>query len=77
MICDRCGEDAELVAYDVLVHLLHNPVPVRPIDIGEPKITCDNTHMRFLLCEDCMKEMGFPNIYTFARTNELKFREVD
>lgn len=75
MICDKCGKDCDLIAYDIRIGVLHNPVPVSLKDVGEPKITSDNSHIRMLLCQDCYKELGLPNIYATIRENKLTFRK--
>lgn len=74
MICDKCGTDCELNAYDIRVNVLHNPVPFRVNDIGEPHLTDDNTRYRFLLCQKCFRDMGFPNPYEVEREKALAFR---
>ena len=75
MICDKCGADCGLIAYDVLIRVLHNPSPVCMGDTSEPKITCDNSSIRMLLCQDCYRKLGMPNIYTAIRKEKLTFRD--
>ena len=77
MICDKCGADCDRIAYDVRVNVLHNPVPVVMTDSGEPKITCDNSRIRFLLCQNCYKQLGLPNIYKCVDKGEVVWRDED
>lgn len=75
LICDRCGEDCGLNGYDVLVNVLHNPVPTSMNDVGDPQITDDTTSLRMLLCQHCYKELGLPNVYTASMKGTVTFRE--
>lgn len=72
MICDKCNKDCGRNAYDILVRMLHNPTPYSVRDIGDPEITDENTHMRFILCQNCYDKLGFPNIYSIEQKG-LKF----
>lgn len=47
------------------------------VDNGEPKITDGNTHIRFLLCQKCYREMGLPNIYMAQEAKRIVWREDD
>lgn len=67
IFCDRCRKDCKLNAYDITVNVLHNPTPHNMLDVGQPCITDDNTHIRFILCQDCYEEIGFPNMYSVER----------
>lgn len=67
MFCDKCGNDCHLCAFDITVRVLNNPIPHSVRDTSEPTITQDNTHIRFLLCQDCYERLGFPNIYSVER----------
>lgn len=75
VICDKCEADCGLNAYALTVEVIHNPCPSYPLDVGDTKLTDDHTKMRFCLCQKCYKGLGFPNIYTVARTKKLKWRE--
>ena len=78
LICDKCGKDCDLCAYDITIASLHNPVPHHRSDIGLAQISCDNTRVRFVLCQECYAEHGLPNIYFEAdkKPNELVEFEV-
>ena len=75
IICDKCGQDCGLNAYDILISALHNPVPASIKDIERPTATTDSTHIRFTLCQDCYKSLGLPNIYTCANSGNITFRD--
>lgn len=75
--CDKCKKDCGLVAFDVLVRVLHNPEPVSIKDTGNPQITCENTSLRMLLCQDCYKKLGLPNVYSSLNNNKIEFRSND
>ncbi len=70
--CDRCGKEKLMFALDVSVTALHNPIPHSVHDIGAPKIG-NEAQMRFILCEKCAEEMGFPNIYKAENHGVLEF----
>ena len=77
VICDRCGKNCDNVAYDIQVNMIHDPIPRRIRDVGQPCITDEpSVHMRFILCQDCERRLGFPNIYSVDRKG-LKFDEKD
>lgn len=76
IICDKCGADCECMGYDVLVRVIHNPVPLRVTDTGSPTLTCDDDKMRMILCQKCFHSMGMPNIYKVTQTGKLEFEEV-
>lgn len=69
LICDRCGKECGLNAFDVRSNVIHNPVPTSIRDVGEPKLSACDDHIRFMLCSDCYNELGLPNPYE----KELKF----
>lgn len=71
--CDRCGKNCELNAYVLDVRVVHNPNPVRFDDIGEIRLTDDNTHIRYMLCQSCYDKQGLPNPY---RTGEKLAEEI-
>ncbi len=73
--CDKCGCDCDKNAYDFLIRFLHNPIPSSWKDTGDPTITDENVHMRFVLCQDCVDKLGFPNMYSLERKG-LLFEEV-
>lgn len=77
IICDKCGKDCGLIAYDLLVRILHNPEPVSIKDTGAPHITSDNSSIRMTFCENCYKEMGMPNIYKTLKAESLKFKDKE
>ena len=77
VLCDKCGDDCDLNAYEIRVANIHNPCPVYPLDIGDLKITDSHEHFRFILCQRCYRKFGFPNIYEVTRTKELKFRNLE
>lgn len=61
--CDRCGENCDLNAYVITVDVIHNPNPVSFEDTGSIRLTDDTTHIRYMLCQECYKLLGFPNPY--------------
>lgn len=71
--CNRCGENCGLNARVIDVRVVHNPNPVNFGDIGEIRLTDDNTHIRYMLCQSCYDELGFPNPY---RTGEKLADEI-
>ena len=75
IICDKCGKDCERNAYEIRVNAIHNPAPLYVFDTGDLKITDDKSSYRFILCQNCYREMGFPNIYKVYETKELQFRD--
>lgn len=76
VICDRCKKNCGLNAYDVSIGVIHNPCPHHSYDLGDLRITDDNTHMRLILCQDCFDALGFPNIYVVHRTHKIKFDKI-
>lgn len=75
IICDKCGVDCGRVAYEIRVSAIHNPTPLYARDTGDLKITDDNSRFRFVVCQNCYRKMGFPNIYKVCETGELCFRD--
>lgn len=75
IICDKCDVDCGRVAYEIRVSAIHNPTPIYARDTGDLKITDDNSRFRFIVCQDCYRKMGFPNIYKVCETGELVFRD--
>lgn len=73
--CDKCGADCGLIAFDIRVNVIHNPVPVYVRDLGEPHLTDDNTRYRFVLCQKCFRQMGFPNPYMIEKGKPIQFRD--
>lgn len=63
LICDKCGKDCDLIARDIQVCNIINPIPHDVTDIGLPTISNSNERKRFLLCQNCYKKMGLPNLY--------------
>lgn len=59
--CDRCGKDCDLQARVIDVRVISNPNPVRLDDIGEVRLTDDDTHFRYMLCQNCYDKQGLPN----------------
>ena len=76
IFCDRCGNDCDKCAFDVRVSLIQNPIPLYTFDKGDPKLTNDHSQYRFILCQKCSHEMGFPNIFKVQETGKLKFSGV-
>lgn len=74
VICDKCKENCDLNAYVLTVEVIHNPSPVAPNDIGSLKITDDNTFMKMCLCQNCYRELEFPNIYEVKRTGKFNWK---
>ena len=75
--CDKCGENCGLIAYDFNVGVIHNPCPVHIFDGGDLKITCDNTKIRMVLCQNCYRSFGFPNIHKAVREKKLTWRDTE
>ena len=78
VLCDKCGADCERNAYEIRVAPIHNPCPLYATDVGDLKISDEHKKFRFILCQYCYREMGFPNYYKAvdADPNELLvFRE--
>jgi hypothetical protein len=69
--CDKCKKDCDKFAYDITMQVIHNPTPCTPTDVGRLEITHDRTTKRFLLCAECAKQLGLPNIYA----DGVKFRD--
>lgn len=76
IICDKCREDCNLIAYDLTIGIIHNPCPTHIFDAGDAKMTCDHTKIRMVLCQNCYRSFGFPNIYKAAREKRLTWRDV-
>ena len=77
IMCDRCGLDCNLVGYDVRVNVIHNPTPHSIFEFGEPKLTDDNTHVRFVLCQKCYWKFALPNIYMAKEAKRIVWRDDD
>lgn len=75
IICDKCGINCDRVGMEIRVSVIENPTPLHALDIGDLKITSDHSKYRFVLCQKCFREMGFPNPYKVCGTGELKFRD--
>lgn len=72
VICDKCQKDCELNAYVITVDVIHNPHPYNVKDTySKPSLTDDTASMRFCLCQDCYRQLGFPNIYKVLRKGKL------
>lgn len=76
LICDKCGSDCDRIGYDVSVRALHNFIPYTKNDIGEPQITCDNSHVRFVLCQECYIKMGLPYLCVQEGAKEVVWKET-
>lgn len=74
IMCDKCGTDCDAVGYEIRVSVIHNPTPLSAKDIGDMKLTDDNTRYRFILCQKCFAGMGFPNPYFVDIKGTLEFR---
>lgn len=77
IFCDRCGADCDLVGYDVRACVLHNFTPHSIFEVGEPKLSDDQTHIRFVLCQKCYRDLGLPNIYMAKEAKKIVWREDD
>ena len=79
VICDKCGADCDLTAYDVLIRSIHNPCPHHISDRAEPQITDEaNYHIRFVLCSKCYRQFRLPNLYENSYgKNEIVWRGSD
>ena len=75
VICDKCDADCGLVGYALTVEVIHNPCPVHIFDVGDLKITCDNTKLRMVLCQDCYRSLGLPNVHKAVRDKKLAWRD--
>lgn len=75
VLCDKCGCDCERNAFEIRVSAIHNPTPLYALDVGDLKITTDHKYYRFILCQHCCREMGFPNYYAVIGGRGLKFRD--
>lgn len=60
VMCDKCGGDSGLSAYEIRISAIHNPAPQRWNDIGDLRITDDDHKIRFILCDGCYKKIGLP-----------------
>ena len=77
IICDKCGKDCRAHALDILVRVIVIPAPLSIESTNDPKITCDNSAIRMLLCQDCYRKLGMPNVHTTKRTGQLAFRDKE
>lgn len=75
VFCDKCGKDCELNAYEIRVEVIHNPTPYHALDIGDAKLSDVKDRCRFILCQDCYREMGMPNVYKVQDTRKVTFRD--
>ena len=75
VFCDKCEKDCGLNAYALTVEIINNPCPVHIFDVGDLKITCDHTKMRMIVCQDCYRSLGMPNIHKAVREKKLTWRE--
>lgn len=75
IICDKCGINCGRVALEIRVSVIENPTPTHALDTGDLKITSDHSKYRFILCQKCFHEMGFPNPYIVCDTKQLRFRD--
>ncbi len=73
--CDKCKKDCGLNAVAVKLENIHNPSPTYPKDFSEPKLSDSHERIQFLLCQDCAREMGLPNLYTSYSRNEVVWRD--
>lgn len=76
VVCDKCKKDCGLVAYDLIVGIIHNPCPTNMFDTGDLKATCDRTKIRMVVCQDCYRSIGLPNIYKAVRERKLTWRDA-
>lgn len=73
VMCDKCGNNCARVGMEIMVSVIENPTPLHALDTGDLKITSDNSKYRFILCQKCFREMGFPNPYVVCDTGKLDF----
>lgn len=76
VLCDKCGKDCGLVAYDFLIGIIENPCPTYIHDVGSLKITANNMKLRFVVCQGCYRSFGFPNIHKAKRDGKLTWRDM-
>ena len=63
LYCDRCGNDCGNIARDIIIYDITNPVPKTAEDDEKPKLTSSNIHKRLLICSNCYRKTGLPNLY--------------
>lgn len=63
LYCDKCGKNCGHIARDILINNIENPVPASINDTSKPQITDDRKTKRLLLCQECYKQTGLPNLY--------------
>lgn len=63
LFCDICGKDCGLSALDVYIRVIHNPHPTNRQDAEKPTLTDDDTHVRYMLCDECYERTHLPNPY--------------
>ena len=71
IICDKCGKECDHNAFDVFVNFLHDYIPTHCKETVKANIGDENTHIRFILCQDCYKKFGLPNPYS----KEIKWQK--
>lgn len=70
--CDKCGKAADRNAYEIQVASIHNPTPQYIGDIGNLRITDEpGSRIRFILCQECYRRIGLPNIYKCINKNRV------
>lgn len=72
LFCDICGKDCGKGAFDLYVSVIHNPTPTNIHDTGKAKLTDDDTHVRYMLCDECYERTHLPKeshkSFFFVRT---------
>lgn len=71
IMCDKCGKECNHNAFDVFVNFLHDYMPTNIKETSRASIGDENTHIRFILCQDCYEELRLPNPYS----NQLKWEK--
>lgn len=62
LFCDRCGKE-KLETFVISIHNASNPYPRGYSDNSHGVGVCSEAHKTFMLCQDCYKHYGLPNIY--------------
>lgn len=71
LICDKCGKDCDHIGYDVQLGVLLDFSPYDKNDTASAKLTCDNHHLRMILCQECYIGLGLPNLYEQGKSKEV------
>ena len=75
--CDKCGQSTSRCNFEIQVLPLINTTPQYFDEAGDAKLTCEaDKRIRFVLCEDCYRNMGLPNVYYAHEKGALVFRRA-